>query len=230
VNYQDLRAVNAQTYRQQYPLRVLGIPVPGTTSWGPLSGCVAQMRRTPIRGTQSTDESSLFEQIHDAGIVAIVQQQHQQLLDWSQTFAACNPLLRSPQLVTAVKNWHAGARGAFREGCVYEDSAIRDVLAHYIRETFRNAGLHHLVQAPPTCRVGAIDPSQLIATIITAVLGVVCPPTAAFAAILEPIIAVIIKTLFASLTTQFAGTFGSAAAAFNAQVQTWATEAEGAAA
>jgi hypothetical protein len=225
VNYQDLRAANAQTYRQQFPLRVLGIPIPGTTSWGPLSDCVAQMR-----GARAADELSLFEQIHDAGIVAISQQQQNQSLDWSQTFAACNPLLRSPQLVTAVKNWHAGARGAFREGCVYEDSTIRDVLAHYIRQIFRNAGLHHLVQVPPACRVGAIDPSQLIATIITAVLGVVCPPAAAFAAILEPIIAIIIKTLFASLTTQFAGTFGSAAAAFNAQVQMWATEAQGAAA
>ena len=61
MNYQDLRATNAQTYRQQYPLRVLGIPIPGTTSWGPLSGCLAQMR-----GAHAADEQSLFEQLRVA--------------------------------------------------------------------------------------------------------------------------------------------------------------------
>jgi hypothetical protein len=65
-----------------------------------------------------------------------------------------------------------------------------------------------------------------LATIITAVLGVVCPPTAAFAAILEPIIAAVIKVLFSSLTTQFtSGTFGASPDAFNAQIQRWAQEA-----
>jgi hypothetical protein len=74
----------------------------------------------------------------------------------------------------------------------------------------------------------AIDPATLLATIITAVLGVVCPPTAAFSAILEPIIAAIVKVLFSSLTTQFTGgTYGASPDAFNAQLQQWAQEAAG---
>ena len=65
-----------------------------------------------------------------------------------------------------------------------------------------------------------------MAAIITAVLGVICPPTAAFSVILEPIIAVIIKVLFSSLTTQFtSGTYGAAPDAFNSQVQQWSQEA-----
>jgi hypothetical protein len=68
VNYQDLRAANAQTYRQQYPLRVLGIRVPGTTSWGPLSGCLAQMRSAPTRVAQSIADEQCIHGTPEDGV------------------------------------------------------------------------------------------------------------------------------------------------------------------
>jgi hypothetical protein len=211
VTYEDLRAANARAYRRQNASLFGLVP-----TWGPLWPCSGQI---------GTNPQSLFNQIHDASIAAIAAQQKQ--VDWTETYAAVKPLLESPQLVRALAVWRESVGRHWPK--LQEHDFVRDVLAQHIRREFTRGGHGHLLRVQ---RIGtgiqakSIDPSALIATIITAVLAVVCPPTAAFSAILEPIVAVIIKVLFSSLTTSFAsGTYGGSQDAFRAQVQAWAQEA-----
>jgi hypothetical protein len=212
VTYAELRAANAKAYCRQNAAFFGLVP-----TWGPLWDCAGQMGA-------GTDPQSLFNQIHDAGIRAIAAQMTP--VDWTQTYAAVKPLLESPQLVAAIQNarWElatsANAHGEYA-------ALTRELLALHIRDAFTRAGLQHLTRIRTgTSRETAIDPSTLLAAIITAVLGVVCPPTAAFSAILEPVIAAIIKVLFSSLTTQFAcGAYSSSPDVFDTQVQQWAQEA-----
>jgi hypothetical protein len=178
------------------------------------------------------DPQSLFNRIHDAAIQAIAAQQTQ--VDWGQTYAAVKPLLGCQSLVAAIQSarWEL-ATSAASHGA--GPTLTKEFLARHIRDAFARAGLQNLTRIRADIphratiegsRETAIDPSTLLATIITAVLGVVCPPTAAFSALLEPIIATIIKVLFSSLTTQFTNAAYSASPdAFNAQLQQWATEA-----
>jgi hypothetical protein len=175
------------------------------------------------------DPQSLFNRIHDAALQAIAAQQKQ--VDWTQTYAAVKPLLDAQPLITAIQSarWELVTSTADHEESL---TLTKELLARHIRDAFSRAGLQHLTRIRTekttieASQAMAIDPSTLIATIITAVLAVVCPPTAAFSAVLEPIIAVIIKVLFSSLTTQFtSGTYGASPDAFNAQVQQWAKEA-----
>jgi hypothetical protein len=212
VTYAELRAANAKSYCRQNAAFFGLFP-----TWGPLWDCAGQI------GT-GTDPQSLFNQIHDAGIRAIAAQTTP--VDWTQSYAVVKPLLESRHLVAAIQNarWEL-ATSANIHG---QDGALtRELLARHIRNAFTRAGLQHLTRIrTATSHEAAIDPSTLLAAIITAVLGVVCPPTAAFSAILEPVIAVIIKVLFSSLTTQFVGgAFGASCDAFNAQVQQWAQQA-----
>jgi hypothetical protein len=225
VTYAELRAVNARAYCRQNAALFGLIP-----TWGPLWNCAGQM--------SGGDPQSLFNQIHDAGIQAIAAQTAAgDQVDWSQTYALIKPLLeaepgrshqfalgRSGQstttpLIAAIQS----ARWELVTSAAAHDESLTlttELLARHIRDAFFRAGFSS------RSRQTAIDPSTLLAAIITAVLGVICPPTAAFSAILEPIIAVIIKVLFSSLTTQFtSGTYGAAPDAFNAQVQQWAQEA-----
>ncbi|HEV8069604.1 MAG TPA: hypothetical protein VGP76_17830 [Planctomycetaceae bacterium] len=229
MTYADLRAANAQAYCRQNAAFFGLVP-----TWGPLWSCAGQM------GAESNPQS-LFNRIHDAAIQAIAAQQTQ--VDWSQTYAAVKPLLagvgpsgrsrndEAQPLITAIQSarWELATSAA-----EYDESLTltKELLARHIRDAFARAGLQHLTRirsahtALDEPHAQAIDPSTLLATIITAVLGVVCPPTAAFSAVLEPIIAAIIKVLFSSLTTQFAsGTYGASPEAFNAQLQQWAKEA-----
>jgi hypothetical protein len=210
VNYADLRAANSDVYQHQYP-RLWGALGYG---WGPLGAAAAQMQRDP---------QALFNAIHDAGIQAIAAQQDQ--VDWSQTYAAVKPLLDSPVLIAAIQDarWELATSVAERDDSL---TLTKEHLARHVREAFARDGLQHLTRIRHDARESmAVDPSTLLATIITAVLGVLCPPTAGFSGILEPIIAVIIRILFAGLTTQFAnGTYGLSPDAFNAQVQLWAKE------
>jgi hypothetical protein len=210
VTYAELRAANAKTYCRQNAAFFGLLP-----TWGPLWDCAGHMGA-------GGDPQSLFNQIHDAGIHAIATQTTS--VDWSQTYAAVKPLLESQELIAAIQNARWELATSVNHG---EDVALtKELLARHIRDTFTRAGLQHLMRI----RTGAphetaIDPSTLLAAIITAVLGVVCPPTAAFSAILEPVIAAIIRVLFSSLTTQFAaGTYGASPEAFNTQVQQWAQE------
>ncbi len=235
MTYADLRAANAQAYCRQNAAFFGLVP-----TWGPLWNCAGQMG--PDQFGRASDPQSLFNRIHDAGIQAIAAQQTQ--VDWSQTYAAIKPLLlagvgrnsrrrhdEAQPLITAIQSarWELATSAA-----EYDENLTltKELLARHIRDAFARAGLQHLtrIRSAQTAldepHATAIDPSTLLATIITAVLSVVCPPTAAFAAILEPIIAVIIKVLFSSLTTQFSsGTYGASPDAFNAQLQQWATEA-----
>jgi hypothetical protein len=237
VTYADLRAANAQAYCRQNAAFFGLVP-----TWGPLWNCAGQIGTDPFG--RATDPQSLFNRIHDAGIQAIAAQQTQ--VDWSQTYAAIKPLLagvgrngrngrrrhdEAQPLITAIQSarWELATSAAeFDENL----TLTKELLARHIRDAFARAGLQHLtrIRSAQTAldepHAQAIDPSTLLATIITAVLAVVCPPTAAFSAILEPIIAAIIKVLFSSLTTQFAsGTYGASPDAFNAQLQQWAKEA-----
>jgi hypothetical protein len=231
VTYADLRAANAQAYCRQNAALFGLVP-----TWGPLWNCAGQMGTDPFG--RATDPQSLFNRIHDAGIQAIAAQQTQ--VDWSQTYAAIKPLLagvgrrrhdEAQPLITAIQSarWELATSAADHDESL---TLTKELLARHIRDAFARAGLQHLIRihSEPTAIAGsqarAIDPSTLLATIITAVLGVVCPPTAAFSAVLEPIIAAIIKVLFSSLTTQFtSGTYGASPDAFNAQLQQWAKEA-----
>ncbi len=212
MTYADLRAANAQEYCRQNAAFFGLVP-----TWGPLWDCAGSLG-------DGSDARSLFNKIHDAGIQAIAAQATP--VDWSQTYAAIHPLLASPHLVTAIRNARWEVATSLAEpgnGPILTN----ELLARHIRDAFARAGLQHLTQQ----RTGAlpaqtIDPSTLLATIITAVLGVVCPPTAAFSALIEPVIAAIIKVLFASLTSQMAtGRYGVSPAAFGTQVQAWAREA-----
>ncbi|HET6327138.1 MAG TPA: hypothetical protein VFG04_20825 [Planctomycetaceae bacterium] len=201
MTYAELRAQNARAYCRQNSALFGLVP-----TWGPLWNCAGQM--------SGGDPQSLFNQIHDASIRAVAAQQAS--VDWTQTYALVRPLLEAQPLLAALDR-------ARDEG----PTLTKELLARHIRDAFACAGLQHLTRIRfDASQKMAIDPSTLLATIITAVLGVVCPPTAAFAAILEPIIAAIIKVLFSSLTTQFtSGTYGASPEAFNAQVQRWAEEA-----
>jgi hypothetical protein len=224
VTYAELRAANARAYCRQNAALFGLIP-----TWGPLWNCAGQM--------SGGDPQSLFNQVHDAGIQAIAAQMAAgDQVDWSQTYALIKPLLeaesarshrfaigRSGQptptpLIAAIQS----ARWELVTSAAAHDESLtltKELLARHIREAFARAGSSVSQQT-------AIDPSTLLAAIITAVLGVICPPTAAFSAILEPIIAVIIKVLFSSLTTRFtSGTYGAAPDAFNSQVQQWSQEA-----
>jgi hypothetical protein len=224
VTYAELRAANARGYCRQNAALFGLIP-----TWGPLWSCAGQM--------SGGDPQSLFNQIHDAGIQAIAAQTAAgDQVDWSQTYAAIKPLLEGEPgrsrrsvmdgsrqqtptlLITAIQS----ARWELVTSAAVHDESLtltKELLARHIRDAFDRAGSSVSQQT-------AIDPSTLLAAIITAVLGVICPPTAAFSAILEPIIAVIIKVLFSSLTTQFtSGTYGAAPEAFNAQLQQWAQQA-----
>jgi len=222
VTYADLRAANAQAYCRQNAAFFGLVP-----TWGPLWNCAGQMGTDQFGG--AADPQSLFNRIHDAGIRAIAAQQTP--VDWSQTYAAIKPLLEGQPLITAIQS----ARWELATSAVEYDENLtltKELLARHIRDAFARAGLQHLtrIRSAQTAleepHARAIDPSTLLATIITAVLGVVCPPTAAFSAVLEPIIAVIVKVLFSSLTTQFAsGTYGASPDAFNVQLQQWAQEA-----
>jgi hypothetical protein len=224
VTYAELRAANARAYCHQNAALFGLIP-----TWGPLWNCAGQMN--------GGDPQSLFNQVHDAGIQAIAAQTAAgDQVDWSQTYALIKPLLeaeparshrfaigRSGQptptpLIAAIQSarWELVTSAAARDESL---TLTKELLARHIREAFARAGSSVSQQT-------AIDPSTLLAAIITAVLGVVCPPTAAFSAVLEPIIAVIIKVLFSSLTTQFtSGTYEAAPDAFNAQLQQWAQQA-----
>ena len=72
-----------------------------------------------------------------------------------------------------------------------------EFLARHIRDTFARAGLQHLTRLRTNgCACNGPRSLDTLGAIITAVLGVVCPPTAVFSAILEPVIAAIIKVLF----------------------------------
>ncbi|HEV8000870.1 MAG TPA: hypothetical protein VGP63_13385 [Planctomycetaceae bacterium] len=209
--YAELRAQSARAYCRQNAALFGLVP-----TWGPLWNCAGQM--------SGGDPQSLFNQIHDASIRAIAAQQTS--VDWTQTYALVKPLLDAQPLVAAIDT----ARGDLTASeTVHGESQTltKELLARHIRDAFARAGLQHLTRIRfHASQKTAIDPSTLLATIITAVLGVVCPPTAAFAAILEPIIAAVIKVLFSSLTTQFtSGTFGASPDAFNAQIQRWAQEA-----
>jgi hypothetical protein len=216
VTYAELRSANAKEYCRQNAAFFGLMP-----SWGPLWDCVGLLGN-------GSDAQALFNRIHDAGIQAIAAQTMP--VDWSQTYAAIKPLLDSPQLIVAIHNarWEI-ATSAPTPG----NGPIRTIefLAHHIRDTFTRAGLQHLTRLRTMApHATAIDPSTLLAAIITAVLGVVCPPTAVFSTLLEPVIAAIIKVLFASLTSQMAsGRYGASADAFDAQVQSWASEAAAAA-
>jgi hypothetical protein len=212
VTYAELRTANAKEYCRQNAAFFGLVP-----SWGPLWDCVGLLGN-------GTDAQSLFNHIHDACIQAIAAQTTP--VDWSQTYAAIKPLLDTPQLIVAIQNarWEiATSAAAPGNGPIL----ATEFLAHHIRDTFARAGLQHLTRLRTAAsHVAAIDPSTLLAAIITAVLGVVCPPTAAFSTLLEPVIAAIIKVLFASLTSQMAsGRYGVSADAFDAQVQGWASEA-----
>jgi len=210
VTYAELRAANARAYCRQNATLFGLVP-----TWGPLWNCADQT---------GDDPEALFDHIHDAGIQAIAAQQTQ--VDWSQTYAAVKPLLESPALVTAIQSarWDLATSVSEHDGSL---TLTKELLARHIRDAFARAGLQHLTRMRlETLQPTAVDPSTLLAAIITAVLGVVCPPTAPFSAILEPVIAVIIKVLFSSLSTQFAGgTYGASPDAFNSQVQEWAKEA-----
>ncbi len=212
MTYSELRSANAKQYCRQNAAFFGLVP-----TWGPLWNCVGLLGN-------GTDAQSLFNQIHDASIQAIAAQTTP--VDWSQTYAAIKPLLDSPQLIVAIQNarWEI-ATSAATPGT----GQLRTIefLAHHIRDTFARAGLQHLSRLRTAASQSrAIDPSTLLATIITAVLGVVCPPAAAFSTLLEPVIAAIIKVLFASLTSQVAsGRYGVSAEVFDAQVQAWAREA-----
>jgi hypothetical protein len=212
VTYAELRSTNAKEYCRQNAAFFGLVP-----TWGPLWDCVGLLRK-------GTDAQSLFNQIHDAGIQAIAAQTTP--VDWAQTYAAIKPLLDSPHLIVAIQN----ARWEIATSAVTPGNGpilTTDFLAHHIRDTLTRAGLQHLSRLrTATSHAAAIDPSTFLAAIITAVLGVVCPPTAAFSTLLEPVIAAIIKVLFASLTSQMAtGRYGVSADAFDAQVQAWAAEA-----
>lgn len=212
MTYAELRAANARAYCRQNAALFGLVP-----TWGPLWSCAGQMGA-------GSDPQSLFNRIHDAGIQAIAAQQSQ--VDWTQTYAAVKPLLEAAQpLITAIQSarWDVAISVADHA----ETPLTKELLARHIRDAFARAGLQHLTRIRvEASRNTAIDPSTLLATIITAVLGVVCPPTAAFSAIIEPIIAVIIKVLFSSLTSQFtSGTYGASPDAFGTQVQEWAREA-----
>jgi hypothetical protein len=212
VTYAELRATNARAYCRQNAALFGLVP-----TWGPLWNCAGQMGA-------SADPQSLFDQIHDAGIRAIAAQQAQ--VDWTQTYAAVKPLLEAQPLITAIRNARSEqATSASAHG--ESPTLTKELLARHIRNAFARAGLQHLTRIHmEASQKTAIDPSTLLATIITAVLGVVCPPTAAFAGIIEPIIAAIIKVLFSSLTTQFTtDTYRASPDAFNAQLQLWAQEA-----
>ncbi|HEV3303626.1 MAG TPA: hypothetical protein VG055_28500 [Planctomycetaceae bacterium] len=222
MTYAELRAATAQAYCRQNAALFGLVP-----TWGPLWNCAGQMGTDQFG--RATDPQSLFNRIHDAGIRAIAAQQTP--VDWSQTYAAVKPLLEAQPFLTAIQSarWELATSAADRDGSL---PLTKELLARHIRDAFARAGLQHLTRirggqtAIGVSQATALDPSTLLATIITAVLGVVCPPTAAFSAILEPIIAAIIKVLFSSLTTQFtSGTYGASPDAFNAQLQQWAKEA-----
>jgi hypothetical protein len=213
MTYAELRAANARAYCRQNAALFGLVP-----TWGPLWNCAGQM------GT--SDPQTLFNQIHDAGIRAIAAQQTQ--VDWSQTYAAMKPLLEAQPLIAAIQS--ARREAASAAAPVESQTLTQELLARHIRDSFARAGLQHLTRIRrDTSREAAVDPSTLLATIITSVLGVVCPPTAAFAGIIEPIIAVIIKVLFDNLTSQFhSGRYGASGDAFNSQVQQWAMESQAA--
>ncbi len=211
MTYAELRSANAKEYCRQNAAFFGLVP-----TWGPLWDCVGLLGN-------GADPQSLFNQIHDAGIQAIAAETTP--VDWSQTYAAIKPLLDSPHLIVAIQNarWEIATSAATPgNGPILTP----EFLAHHIRDTFTRAGLQHLTRLRTAAsHATAIDPSTLLATIITAVMGVVCPPTAAFSTLLEPVIAAIIRVLFASLTSQMAsGRYGASADAFAAQVQTWAGE------
>jgi len=193
VTYADLRAANAQAYCRQNAAFFGLVP-----TWGPLWNCAGQMGTDQFG--RATDPQSLFNRIHDAVIQAIAAQQTQ--VDWSQTYAAVKPLLagvgpngrrrhdEAQPLITAIQSarWELATSAA-----EYDESLTltKELLARHIRDAFARAGLQHLTRirsaqiALEEPHAMAIDPSTLLATIITAVLGVVCPPTAAFSAILD---------------------------------------------
>jgi hypothetical protein len=214
VTYADLRENNARAYCRENAALFGLVP-----TWGPLWNCAAQ-----TGGTGAADPQALFDRIHDAAIQAIAAQQTP--VDWTQTYAAVTPLLEAQPLVTAIQS----ARWELATGVADRDENLtltKELLARHIRDAFARAGLQHLIRIrvskteSAALPATAIDPSTLLATILTAVLGAICPPTAAFSAVLEPII----KVLFSSLTTQFtSGTFGASPEAFNAQLQEWAKE------
>ncbi len=204
MTYAELRAANARAYCRENAAFFGLVP-----TWGPLADCANQMG-------PGNDSQSLFNRIHDAGIQAIADQQNQ--VDWSQTYAAIKPFLDARTLITAIQSarWElVTSASSHADGPRLTDK----VLTRHIGDAFAHAG--------KSSSTTAIDPATLLATIITAVLGVLCPPTAALSAILEPIIAVIIKVLFSSLTAEFSsGNFGASPGAFNAQLEAWAREAQ----
>jgi hypothetical protein len=173
VTYADLRAANAQAYCRQNAAFFGLVP-----TWGPLWNCAGQMGTDQFG--RASDPQSLFNRIHDAGIQAIAAQQTQ--VDWSQTYAAIKPLLEAQPLITAIQSarWELATSAA-----EYDErlTLTKELLARHIRDAFARAGLQHLtrIRSAQTAldepHATAIDPSTLLATIITAVLGVVCPPT-----------------------------------------------------
>ncbi len=77
--------------------------------------------------------------------------------------------------------------------------------------------------------VAALDGPTLIATIISAVLGVVCPALGVAAPLIEPILAAVVKAILASLQSQLlSGARGSSPAECRSQLQQWAAEARAA--
>ncbi len=214
MNYSELRSANATAYCRQNSALFGLVP-----TWGPLWNCA----RAPGGGG---DPASLFNRCHDEIIKAIdAQQQAAQPVDWSQTYAAVKPLLDNPaHLAKAIHRSRESLANDSRENA-------REVLATHIRTAFREAGIGHLVHRKwDATRDTSIDPAALIATIITAVLAALCPPTAAFSALIQPVLTVIIKVLFDSLSSSFSsGKFGASPAEFANTVHQWATEAGAAA-
>jgi hypothetical protein len=176
VTYADLRADNARTYCRQNAALFGLVP-----TWGPLWNVAGQ-------AGAGSDPQTLFNRIHDAGIQAIAAQQTR--VDWTETYAVIKPLLEGQVLHAAIHSARAELdNGVARHGA--DPVLTKELLARHIRDAFARAGLQHLTQTrSEASQQTAVDPSMLLATVLTAVLGVVCPPTAPFAAVLEPIVAV----------------------------------------
>jgi hypothetical protein len=186
----------------------------GMSNWGPLNSASS---------AANSDPQTLFNRIVNETVKATAAQTAP--VDWSILYGM-RKLLAHPALMTAVRNfqWETATRSAMDHG----RRAL--VLARHIRAQFDLFGESHLLNFRGIYGVvSSIDPATLLSTVLVAVLGVICPPAAAFAAILEPVIAIIIKVVFEGLTKTYAmGNYGGmadGAQQFTGLLQQFATEA-----
>ena len=204
LTYAQFRQGTCDAYRQSNTVLFGMVP-----TWGPLNSASS---------AANSDPQTLFDRIVNETVKATAAQT-QANVDWNVLYGV-RKILARPSLAHAVRNF----RFELRTRSIAPERHI-DILARHIRVQFDRDGDPTLDHHTQYLLIGAIDPSTLIATVLVAVLGVLCPPTAAFAAILEPVIAAVIKIVFEGLTKQYAtGNYGGSQA-FTGQLNQWAAEA-----